>query len=197
MLKIQNSKTLAGRDETVWLLIFRTCSNTVEASTKKIMLDRKPWGPGLAPQVPKVPKQMTHQHQAGNQLIPHLVIFTAKYDEVRNKLTPTLCSPFVNLCWQEQSHPELILQTWLDLWGGVRDCWWPGLPRDTRIMVRHSLQGFYFSPHIPAQPWDPAQQHHASQQPQVLSKSQWITARLFPKNDCVKNNYYWRIKELI
>lgn len=104
VLKIQNLKT-ADRDGTVWLVLFRTCSNAVKASTKTIMLDRKHWGPDLAPQVSKLPKANDTSASSWKlQLIPPLVIFTAKYVEVRNKLTPTLCSPFVNLCWQVQSH---------------------------------------------------------------------------------------------
>lgn len=38
------------------------------------------------PRVPKLLKQMTHQHKAGKlELVPHLVIFTAKYVETTNK----------------------------------------------------------------------------------------------------------------
>lgn len=86
VLKIQDLKTLACRDEKVELLIFRTWSNIVKASTKKVMLGRKPCGPDLASQVPKLPKQMIHEHKKKNlKLMPYLVIFTAKYTEIRNK----------------------------------------------------------------------------------------------------------------
>lgn len=158
VLKIQNSKTLGYRDENVWLLIFRTWSNTVETNTKKIILDRKPWGPDLVPQVPKLPKQMTHQHKAGNLNWSHIWSFSQQSMLRLEISTPTVYSSFVHRCWQVQNQPELILQTLVGPLGLcqallVGKAWHV----TAGIIVRHSLQCCYFSPHIPAQPWSPAQ----------------------------------------